>query len=253
MENPCSVTLVRHAESEYNALRAKKEADPLYKEFQHAYETDIFSQETRTLAQKVKEKFAMSTGDYNTRLTEKGIRQAKMTGEKLSQQIPCPDFIFISPYYRTKETLLHMSSTWTELQKSLTITEELIREHEYGIGVLYNDWRVFQTFHPEQKEYRELATPYWYRYPQGESIPDVRQRIEIFKNKYSSIYAEKNVLIISHHRTILSFVANQEEMSSEELMLLDKSQPPISCGVTHYKNAKGKLELLHYNKKLWTE
>jgi len=251
MKPPKSFTLVRHGESEYNALRKQKEADPLYIKFEEAYDRDMRSEETRALAQELKDKLYVGRGDHNTRLTDEGARQAAMVGKKLSKAIALPDIIFVSPYERTTETLRHIKGTWPELDNVPTIVEKLLREQSYGIGILYNDWRIFQTFHPDQKDYRELTGSYWYKYPQGESIPEVRERSELFKIKYSHMYSGKNVLIVSHHRTILSHVANHKELSPEEFLHMDASDPAVTCGVTSFKNTFGRLELDYYNKKLW--
>jgi len=45
MKWPEELTLIRHDESEYNILKAKKEADPLYIEFIKEFEKDHLSSE----------------------------------------------------------------------------------------------------------------------------------------------------------------------------------------------------------------
>lgn len=257
MKWPSSLTLVRHGQSAYNILRAKKTADPLYQEFKRAFEKNHRSHITIRLAEQVQEKFALGVSDYNTPLTDEGVQQAKMTGKKLQQEVPAPDIIIMSPYLRTKETLRHILSEWPKLNTKM-ISDDRIREQEHGLSLLYNDSRVFQTFHPEQKAFLELMGSYWYQYPQGESVSQVRDRIRSFADMLIRECAGKNVLVITHHLTILSIRANLERLSPENFIHLDEHEKPINCGVTTYKGnphtgKDGKLELVYYNKCLWNK
>lgn len=257
MKWPNSLTLVRHGQSEYNILRAKKSNDPDYQAFLEAFHRGSTSNETRALAQVVRNKFSLGVNDYDTPLTDEGIRQAKMTGKNLRREVPWPNIIFASPYFRTKETLLHILSEWPELRNKV-VYDDRIREQEHGLALLYNDSRVFQTFHPEQRAFRELMGPYWYQYPQGESVSQVRDRIRSFADMLIRECGGKDVLVVTHHLTILSIRANLERLTPEDFIRLDEHEKPINCGVTLYKGdphkgSDGKLELAFYNKCLWNK
>lgn len=259
MKWPSSLTLVRHGQSAYNILRARKTADPLYQEFKRAFEKNHRSHVTVRLAEQVQAKFALGVSDYHTPLTDEGIRQAKMTGKSIRSResgIQAPHIIFASPYLRTRDTLRHMWSEWNSDMESKVVFDDRIREQEHGLSLLYNDPFVFQTFHPEQKTFRELMGPYWYQYPQGESVSQVRDRIRLFVDMLIRECAGKRVLVITHHLTILSIRANLERLSAEDFIRLDETEKPINCGVSSYKGdphkgASGKLELVYYNKCLW--
>jgi broad specificity phosphatase PhoE len=257
MKWPTEVTLIRHGQSTYNALRKTKARDADWIAFKAAYENDFGSLETRRLAEIVMEKFALGVSDYETPLTDKGIQQAQLTGKGLRERkTPLPDVVFYSPYKRTESTLAHLIDGWPALGTVIAVADDRIREQEHGLSLLYNDWRAFHVFYPEQKKLRDLLGPYWYQFPQGESISQVRDRIRSELSMLIREYAEKRVLFVTHHLTILSFLANVERLTPEEFILLDEKEKPINCGVTVYvgdraKGKNGKLVLASYNKKLY--
>lgn len=257
MKWPISLTLIRHAQSKYNVLRAKKQQDPLYAELQARYNLGIIDDETRQLAQQIKEKYALGVGDYETPLTEEGKLQAIVTGSKLDEaDTALPDVIIYSPYLRTRETIRYLMDGWKALEAVPTVEDDRIREQEHGLAIIYNDWRVFHTFHPEQRELRKLQGDYWYQYPQGESVADVRDRVRSMLTTLVREYSGQRVLMVTHHLTILSIRATLERLTPEEFIKLDKTNKPVNCGVTEYvgksdKGRDGKLVLKTYNKRLY--
>ncbi len=88
--------MIRHGESEYNELRAKKASDPLYREFKKNFKKDItasrlftppeevHSLRTKVLAQQVYEKYTLAKSDHRTLLNEQGHWQAHQTGAHLN-------------------------------------------------------------------------------------------------------------------------------------------------------------------------
>ena len=122
--------------------------------------------------------------------------------------------------------------------------------------LLYNDWRVFNVFHPEQGALRTLLGPYWYQYPQGESVSQVRDRVRSILATVIREHSGKNVMMVTHHLTILSIRATLERLTHEQFMELDTNEKPVNCGVTHYRGdpdagSNGKLVLDFYNRKLY--
>lgn len=256
MKWPKSLTIIRHGESAYNVLRAQKEEDVLYQKFKKAFENDYQSPQTLELAKQVQKKFTLGVSDYDTPLTSEGIRQARETGMNLLDRMFLPDVVFVSPYLRTRETFKYVAEEFLGLSKMKVVYDDRIREQEHGLSLLYNDWRVFHTFHPEQKTLHDLMGPYWYQYPQGESVSNVRDRNRDFVGMLIREYAGKNVLLFSHHLTILSFRGIFERLSPEDFIYMDEHEKPVNCGVTTYNGnpelgANGKLELVEYNKKFW--
>lgn len=256
MKWPETLTLVRHAESTYNRLKADKAEDALYRDFKKAHNKDSQSEVTRQLALEVVDRFALKLGDHNTPLAGGAVEQAEAMAGKLQDIIAVPDVIFVSPYERTHETLRAMVRRWPALGDVRQIEEERIREQDHGLSLIYTDWRVFQTLHPEQKTLRNLQGPYWYRYPQGENIPDVRERLRSWLGTLTRDFREKGVLAVTHHLAILALRANLERLDAKQFVRLDEQEKPINSGVTIYRGdpsqgTDGKLVLDAYNVKLY--
>ncbi len=252
MKWPESVALIRHDTSEYNLLKERKKHDPLYKNFLQAWDHDPGSEAARQLAQAVQAKFALGTGDAKTKLADAEGRQAYETGVALRVREKVPHVIFVSPYDRAVLTLKHITRGWPELADVKVYEEERIREQGHGLSLIYNDWRVFHTLHPKQRQLFEIEGPYWYQYPQGEDVPMVRERNRSLMGTLIREYARKRVLLVTHHLNILAIRANLERLSAEQFIELDKKDKPINCGVTMYrgnphKGKQGHLELDYYN------
>lgn len=251
-----SFTMYRHGESEYNILKNLKANDSEYQLFKSAFEHDHRSDTTWQLAESVSKKFKLNKSDYETGLTKIGKEQAVITGKNSPEHVPLPDIIFYSPFVRTHDTLENMCIGWPELNNVEKIAEDRIREQEHGLALLYSDWRLFHTYYPEQKALHDLLGPYWYQYPQGESVSQVRDRVRDFFSMLIRECADMNVMCITHHLTTLSIRANLERLTPEDFIWLDDNDKPVNCGITQYiGNPKvgknGKLELTYYNKKLY--
>lgn len=253
MKWPQSLVLIRHDVSEYNVLKKKKENDPLYQEFLHWFETAPLSERTRLLAEAVWKKFSLGVNDSDTPLTNDDQYRGKITGHNLSQGALLPDVIFLSPYKRTRKTFERLCLGWPELAKVRLVVDERIREQEHGLSTLYNDWRVFHVLFPEQAKFYAMQGRYWYRYPQGENVPDVRLRNQIWLGALVRDFAGHHVWAITHHLNILATRANLERMTDEEFIRLDEDEKPINLGVTTYRGVPkegkdGHLILESYNK-----
>lgn len=259
MKWPNTLTVIRHGESAYNELKEKKEADPEYIEFKRAYNRRKKDPETaRKLAEKLvgDRRLLLGVGDHDTPLTDKGHWQAKTTGSRLSEIIDLPDVVFVSPYLRTRQTLGGLAAGWPELGEVRVVEEERVREQEHGLSILYNDWRIFHVLHPEQDLLRAVQGPYWYRYPQGENVPDIRERDRSMLGTYTRDYSEQNVMTVTHHLSILSLRANLERLNEDGFENLNQHHKPVNCGATVYEGnpdvgQDGHLELKIYNQQLY--
>jgi broad specificity phosphatase PhoE len=177
-----------------------------------------------------------------------------MTGREMRKSgVNSPHVIFVSPYLRTEHTLHFLQEEWPDLRNARVYREERIREKDPGLGLLYNDSRIYFLMHPEQAQLSKLLGDYDYRYLNGENIPDVRERNLSWINTITREFAGKRVMAITHHLTILATRANFERLSPEEFLHLDKHEKPLNCGVTRYignpnLGSRGKLELCEYNR-----
>lgn len=256
MKWPETFTLIRHDSSAYNAQKLFKKASPLYQRFVKAYETDPDSDETHQLALEVRSQFSLNTSDHNTPLADGAGIQSKIMASNLKKIIPLPDVIFVSPYLRTEETLKRMIISWPELSDVKTYREERITEQDHGLVAFFGDWRIFSVIYPEQRLMHQLQGEYRYRFPQGENIPDVRERLRSWINTVIRDYSQQNVLAVTHHLAILSLRANLERLDETEFLRLDSQEKPINAGVTIYRGkpeegSDGHLVLDVYNSKLY--
>lgn len=264
MKWPNTLTFIRHGESAYNQLKAKKWENADYDRFCSIFDRDFaqaknenwVSDELRVIAEEVWQTTNLSISDYNTPITETGTAQAKELGKKLKEVTPFPHVIYVSPYLRTRQTFDSICENWPELKDVKTVYDERIREQEHGLATVFNDWRIYSVMNPLQALLMKLEGGYEYRFLNGESKADVRDRVRDFLGTIVREHAEEDVLVISHHLTILSFRANLEHWDREQFILVDREEAPINCGVTMYKGhpelgKNGKLVLETYNKKLY--
>lgn len=252
MKWPLRLTLIRHGQSEYNFQKEKKEKDPEYQRF-----AEIFPDhdDVHELAVKMRSRYALGCGDHNTPLTPSGQSEAVITGRELRARIPIlPDVIIYSPFLRTVQTWQGLVLGWPELRSVQAVEDDRIREQDHGLASLCGDWRIFHALYPEQAELYKQTGRYWYRYPQGESAADVRDRVRSMMTTLVREYACKRVWMITHHLTILSIRANLERLTPEQFIELDETDKPVNCGVTTYqgypaKGDDGRLVLESYNKR----
>ncbi len=258
MKWPETLTLVRHDRSAYNDLKAKKQDDERHKAFRRAYDKNPDSDETHRLALEITEAFPLPYSDHDTPLAEGAGWQAKQVGERLKEIIHVPTVIFVSPYVRTHSTLEHITQGWPELSEIKTVDDTRIREQKHGTAILYNDWRVFETLHPEQRllRSRDSKRMYYYRWPEGESFEDMGADTRSWLGTLAREYSEEEVLAVTHHLRILSIREHLERLSVDEVIRIDREEKPINAGVTIYKGypdlgKDGKLILQDYNLQLY--
>jgi len=166
-----------------------------------------------------------------------------------------PHVIFVSPYLRTRETLDFLMQGYPRLKsRNIRIYEdERIREQSRGLCDLYGDCRCFFVQYPEQLRLFKLEGPYWYKWPQGENVPEVRSRLRSWVSTLIREFAENPVWAVSHHLTLLALRANLERLTAEEFLRIDKEDKPVNLGVTKYVGKyrlgkEGRFVLRYYNK-----
>ncbi len=254
--------LVRHGQSEYNILRAIKAKDELYQEFRREFELwdkrfksakswlrELPNDRLVELAIQVSEKFSLNCSDADTLLTEEGKRQAQETGKALAKFIEVPDVVFCSPYTRTNQTFENVAMFCPQFDGVKVYQEDRIREQEHGLLTVYNDWRIYQVFHPEQKALSDRCGSYDVCHPNGENIARVRDRVRSWFDKLLREYAGKRVWAFSHHLTILTITGLHKHWDRRQFMWWDKYKVPPNLSVTSFKpRGDGKLILDQYGK-----
>lgn len=256
MKWPLLLGLIRHDVSAFNVLKGEKSKDPDYRRFCQLFDKDPESTETVAMAQIIYEKFSLSIGDAQTPLVDEEATKAMITGRALSGIIEIPDVVFVSPYLRAIQTKEGLQRGWPELANVPVYEEERIREQEHGLALLFSDWRIFFAFYPEQRRLQKIQGRYYYQWPQGESMPMVRDRNRSWISTLVRDWRGKRVLAVTHHKNILALRANLERLSAEKFLQLDEEDKPINCGVTIYngmpeEGENGRLRLHAYNQKLY--
>ncbi|MDE2025698.1 MAG: histidine phosphatase family protein [Patescibacteria group bacterium] len=261
MKWPASVTLVRHAESEYNAEKKTLRQERLYRAFSKAYDRNPLSFQTFVLAKLVDLRHPARRADFSTSLALGAGEKAQKMASVLKTQIPIPDVVFVSPLTRTQQTFEWMLKGWPELKQAIeegkvkVVREPRIREQEFGEANGYVNSKVYYGLNRRQARIRknmgDLAE-YWYRIPGGESENDVQQREQLWIGALTRDYSGQNVLAITHHLSILGFRAAVERLDDREYVRLDKEDKPINLGVTVYEGdptlgSSGRLVRRRYN------
>ncbi len=286
IDKPRIITQVRHAQSDYNEGKELREQNPTYVEFLKLRDDYIelrnkdtsaeafigFSEETKLAliaAQALGEQlmydksFVVGADDANTDITEYGEYQALQTGIGLREEYgdEVPDIVYTSPYLRTKKTLALLQEGWPKLSEVKVVEDERLREQEHGLRTIYADWRVAEVMFPDQRLLRSAQGPYWYRYPQGENVPDVRERARSMFTTFVREHSNQHVMVITHHLFKLAWRANHERWKDVEFIRQNRENRPDNCGVTTYafdknsgKNGKlvipsGGYSKVYYDKK----
>lgn len=266
MKWPAEVTIIRHGQSAYNILKERKSSDEEYAVFQKLFDQEFKlldvealvkksfpSKQLQTLAEKIATKFTLDCGDHETPITDTGRSQARQVGRAIKDTISLPDTIYISPYLRTHQTFDEIAHSWPQLKDATIVEDERIREQEHGISCIYNDWRVFYVFNPQEALWYKRAGDYSYAFPGGENKLEVRDRARSFISSLIREHAGEKILVITHHLWLLSFMANIERWDREKFIKIDTEEKPVNCGVTTYQGdpSTNRLIQVQYNEKLY--
>lgn len=161
------------------------------------------------------------SGHINSRLTEKGHKQAQELAQKLADKKI--DIAYISPLKRTRQTLKHILKYHP---KTKIIVDERIIERDYG-NLSRKSKVKYRKEHPDlyPTYHRSYDTPP----PDGENIKDVEKRVLSFiKDVVDKMKKEKiNVLIVAHSNSIRPIVRYFENLTIDEMMQLENYQLKI--------------------------
>ena len=259
--NPSQLIIVRHAESELNVLLQDIVNDPEFRKLKELLRTNPYSGVVRKIAEKLRQKYAgRMVADYLVGLTAEGERQALKTGAKLGQIIEPSEInvIFVSPYARALQTLEKLKETWPKLNNvrtSSVFVEDALREQEMGLAHTYGSFVLFFALNDQDRNmyYVDAYAPYFYRFPNGESVADLRARVNSWYDRVMLEHRGRTVLVVSHGRTISAIRARIENWSSQRFIDEHVDGKVHNCGVSIYRDIKQQrgMELVDFNMKLW--
>ncbi len=151
-------------------------------------------------------------GSIETDLNASGIDQCKKTAEYLLKNNINFDYCFVSPQKRAFQSLEIILQIYKNYNKTFDIIkDDLLKEIHCG---KWEGKLVKQIEKEEPELLNQIRTQVEARYPDGESILDVRKRAEMFyKNRIEPLLENYNshILILSHGnllRVLASVVLN---------------------------------------------
>ena len=157
------------------------------------------------------------TGDINSHLTPRGVRDARKVAEKLKGKKI--QVAFCTHLSRSKETLRYVLKFHPECTK--TIIDDRMIERDYGrLKGKYHS-SVITKYGKEQ--YDIWHRSYDVRPPGGESMRDVEKRVGSFIN-YLLKFMKKHkvsVAISAHGNSMRPFRKHFEKLSREKMMSLE--------------------------------
>jgi isoleucyl-tRNA synthetase len=121
-------------------------------------------------------------------LTEKGKEQAKLSAEKIKDKKI--DYIFTSPFVRTKETSSIVADVIGLDADSIIIDDRL---HEMSLPMY--EGRTWAEYH---KDYPNTLESFYHIEDGNESYNDVKKRVMNFIYDLENKYQDKNILIVTH-------------------------------------------------------
>jgi broad specificity phosphatase PhoE len=243
------LTAIRHGESEHNRQVVGQRGDPVYQEFVEAYERDWQSETTQRLALMLLDALPDECPDSEVALSDEGVLQSRLLAGSLQARVALPAVVVVSPLKRTADTYSLMVETWPALSRVPVIEDTRVQERSRGLQVQYKNWRVFEVFHPEEKLRKDHQGLYWYRYPGGENLDDVKQRVGQCIDDAHRLQPDGHVMVITHEGPILTARANFEGLPPDEILSLMSDNPPANASVTSYALSTGTPVLQAYNEK----
>ncbi len=135
-------------------------------------------------------------------LNKQGEKQAAKLAEKM-KDIPI-DVIFSSPLLRAKQTAMIIAE-----KKKIDIIEDQ-RLHEIDFG-------IFEGMPGKTAEFKKVKKNHAVRYPQGEKLFEVVQRVYNFLDEISENHKNQNVLVVCHGGIVRVIHSYFHDMTNEEL------------------------------------
>ena len=178
------------------------------------------------------------TGWKNPDLTEKGIGEAKTTGQKLKSAGYVPDAYFTSALKRAQHTLDLMLEEMG-IEDVTIVRNKLLNERDYGDLAGLNKDDARDKWGEEQVHIwrRSFDTPP----PGGESLKDTAARtLPYYEAEIVPLLkAGKTVLVAAHGNSLRSIVMAIENLSPDEIL---KREIATGEPVIYKIGSDGKLE-----------
>lgn len=209
MTLPINLVFFRHGQSEGNLAKRRSEAG------EHgAYDTVFAGRHTRSF-----------------RLTQLGREQAERAGAWLRDEFHFFDQYMVSEYARALETagLLGMPNAQWRIV-------DLLTERDWGDLDRCSEQERATKFEDSLRMRR--IDPFFWRPPNGESLHQLRLRLDRVLGTLHRECSDKNVLIVCHGEVMWTYRVILERMPQHEFRKLHLSNDPEdrlhNCEVLHY-------------------
>jgi broad specificity phosphatase PhoE len=211
MAMPNDLVFIRHGQSEANTVQRDEN---------HGYDEST----VRALFRRP---------DWQHRLTSRGIEQARQAKHWLDENLgglESFDALYVSPFYRTRETAAHIGGPdlggWT--------IDDRVVERSWGV---YGkrptaEQRALFPMTVEEK----AQNPWYTRLDGGESMPDVYSRFRDFQGTLHREQSGKRVCVVSHGDFMNAARYGIERMTPEEWEKIDADRAYAlqNCTILHY-------------------
>jgi broad specificity phosphatase PhoE len=232
MNVPLRIVLVRHGESERNALKGDQ----------------IFYPPTKAGEQ------LSAVPSENMPLSKHGWEQARATGKALRARYGAFDHIYHSGMHRVHETTEGILESYTDEERiQMPLSHNLrIRERDPGYTYGMTAEEANAAF-PWLQHHFAVVGKFFGRPPGGESVADVTLRVGPFFKKINAENAGESLLIVTHGGVISSFRYYIEGWNYQQARELVGETSSACCGVTVFKydEAKDGLALREHNSILY--
>jgi broad specificity phosphatase PhoE len=196
----------------------------------------------------VDERAAYHMPTHGYPLTERGKKQAEITGNYLRERFGKFDVYYTSYYTRAKDTMKYM------YPEAKIYEDPRLAEAQRGIWHTMTTEQIAQQF-PSEVERKQREGLYHYRPWGGENWPDVELRIHSFLGTLSRDYEGKKVLVVVHGHWLILLQRLIHHFSIDEAMLRYKNHVIKNTGVVIYEGKtigeKSRLQLLQENIVPW--
>lgn len=162
-------------------------------------------------------KLGVWTGLTDIPLSEKGVEEAKLAGEKLKNFTI--DISYISSLKRARQTLIQIKKIIG--RDFLTYENKSLNERDYGIYTGQNKWEIQKEIGDEQ--FQKIRRGWNTGIPKGETLEDVYNRVvPYYKTQIvPNLMSGKNVLVVAHGNSLRALVKYLENISDKDVENLE--------------------------------
>lgn len=232
INRPSSLVLIRHAESQRNAMKGSNVYFP--------------DNESRS--------GVMGIPDHKISLTERGVDQARKTGIYLHERFGVPDYLYHSGYERTVQTSKGILDAFSddERKKVRVLMNPSIREREPGYTYDMTQQEADCHF-PYLAQHWKTFGGFFARPPGGENMFDVTERVYTFLNMLFRDRPGQKVWVVTHGGTLKAFRFVLERWTYDQALQWAPGESPHNCGITWYEYdaTENKLVLRAHNTVAW--